>query len=172
MRKLICPILLFFSLISCKSNDVSKFVHERLGSKVEINVGFSKTDSLLIDSIIENSEYLITIPINDNVCGNCSFHLLSEIDELIEDSLGSDKTKCIAFVLNGYSELKDISSGKLSNVYLIDDKNNNYLNRNKLNDYTIYYTTFLLDHNKKIKLIGNPIYNYNVRKLYINSIGK
>ena len=170
MRKLICPILIILSLISCKNNDVSKFVNKRIGSKVEINVGYSLTDSLLIDSITKNTEYLITIPINDNACGNCSFHLLGEIDEFIEDSLDSDRIKCIAFVSKGYSELRDISSGKLSNVYLIDDVNNNYLNRNKLNDYTINYTTFLLDHNTKIRLVGNPIYNYNVRKLYCELI--
>lgn len=127
------------------------------------------TDSLLIDSISEKSDFLITIPINDILCGNCSFHLLSEMDEFI-DSIDFATINCIAFVSNGYSELRDIASGLLSNVYLIDDNKNNYLNKNQLNDYTIYYSTLLLDSNEKITIVGNPIYNYNIRQLYIKTL--
>jgi hypothetical protein len=55
---------------------------------------------------------------------------------------------------------------------LILDKNLNYINKNDLPFKNKVYQTFLLNSKNKVILIGNPIYNDKLMKLYKKEINK
>ena len=55
---------------------------------------------------------------------------------------------------------------------LIIDKKLNYLTKNDLPFKNKVYQTFLLDSNNKVILVGNPIYNKKLMKLYKQEINK
>ena len=55
---------------------------------------------------------------------------------------------------------------------LIIDPQNKYIVRNNLSIDNKMYQTFLLDSNNKVILVGNPIYNEKLMKLYKEEINK
>ena len=161
-----------FPLLSFSHNsDISRYVKRQVGKTIVINEKqIAPEDLTKIDSLTDNSEFLMVTTVRENACASCYYSLLLELDSFI-DSCRLDMMNCVVFVHENYDEYVQLSEKfELSHIFIINDPEDSYTNDNKLSRYTVDFRTFLVDKNKKIRLVGNPLVNMRVRSLYEKEI--
>jgi hypothetical protein len=173
---LITPIILIiFITVSCKRNKnltvAKKIVTEWIGKEIKFpqNTECLKTDSLVPCPDISKENYKILLYIDSLGCTSCRFRL-GEWKNIIEgtDILFSKKPDFI-FVFqpkhSGDKEIKQLLKGN-GFVYpiFLDVDNKTYALNNFPKEQE--YQCFLLDKDNKVVMVGNPVLNPAIWKLY------
>ena len=172
MKHCIISLVALVLLSACNGKtNVAKYVNRQIGRTVVIDRSHYKSeDNRLLDSLFENSLFLIFTTPREHSCTTCFFSALQEIKILI-DSCNTEKINCVVFTHENYDELLELKmTFDANHIFFINDYDDSYTIDNKLSKYTADYRTFLVNNNKKIMLVGNPIFNSKVRKLYEKEI--
>lgn len=158
-------------LLSCSSDQrVARYVRHQIGQSVIINLNHYRDDASLLDSLFDNSLLTITTTIRKSSCVSCYYSKLNELSALI-DSCYSDSINCIVFVHENYEHYMELQEMyKLPHIYIVNDDEDYYTRDNRLGKYNVDYRTFMVNASKKIVLVGNPMFNSNVRQLYAKEI--
>jgi len=161
------------TLIAACSNkvDVAKYVKQQIGKTIVIEkTHYENSDIFLLDSLFENSLFLILMTPHEKVCASCYFASLKEVNSLI-NACNTDKVNCVVFAHESYDEFLDLKDKLEANhFFIINDYDNSYTIDNKLVRYVAEYRTFLVDNERKIRLVGSPVVNESVANLYIKEI--
>jgi len=121
------------------------------------------------DTIVSTDfTYKIINYIDTNDCMSCNLKLYEW--RQLRNEIKNNRTGIIFIVhANNYDEFETLLRKNRADFLCIYDydrdiqKLNNFPNKKSLQ-------TFLLDSNNKVLLIGNPIYNEKLRKLYIKTL--
>lgn len=151
--KILFIFFLSSAMLSCKV---------KIKNSVDNNVNkyFDKIITLHSESVSTKDFKFVTFI--DGSCRYCLEEFQQWKDLICEDSTRVD------FIFYFYSE-----SEELYNIYtkeyidfpVVYDGNKKYLKDNGLDEGTIF-TSFLLDHENKVLMVGNPIKNTKVLELY------
>lgn len=177
MRPLIYIITLLLMMVSCKQSEREKltnivsewnnkeilfpsdtaFMYHNLSSLQKINMKHNKFTILnYVDSI---------------GCISCKLQLLKwdEFIYLIDSVSGGDVPCLFVFHPSSKKDLIKLLKRKRFNYPVYIDENDAF---NKLNHFptNIDFQSFLLDENSKVLVVGNPILNPHIKKLYLNII--
>ena len=154
-----------------KKMDVAKYVKQHIGKTIVLEkTNYESNDILLLDSLFENSSLMIFTTPREKACASCFFSVLKEVHSLI-DSCNTDKVNCIVFTPEHYDEYCDLKiKMEADHIFFINDYNDSYTKDNKLSKYTADYRTFLVDKERKILLVGSPLFNQRVKELYEKEI--
>ena len=60
----------------------------------------------------------------------------------------------------------------LKGLHIISDVNDTYARDNRIDKYSSFFCTYLLDANDRIIIVGDPIRKSSIRKLYNKKINK
>lgn len=172
MHRIICfsIITLFFFNVSCKPNREELIVKklEQLYSK---QITFSKYYSTVWDSTsternsMFSKEKKILVYIDSTGCTDCRIHDLRAWKNYLEDI---NHRIDLIFIF----QTKDLRAlERMVNLINLDPKNVFYDTENVFEKQNTFlkdldYTTFLLDTNNRILLIGTPLYNTALWNLY------
>ena len=172
MKKIGYTIALICVLtVSCQSPHTKDLVKECSNREIIFpsNSVFSIYGEENIGFTASNSSYKILTYIDSIGCSSCKLQLsrwkefMSEIDAI------SDKEIPFLFFLhpNNIREIKiKLKNERFDYPVCFDYKDE----LNKINKFPsdLNFQTFLLDSTNKVVLIGNPVYNYKIRQLYLN----
>jgi len=177
--KLTTSLLIFLVVISCNQGKkesekkVSRFIGDTLFLP-EISEVLYK-DSLYHEKLPLNKESKLKI--TTLFWGDCSSCIadLEGWGELFQLAKSKQEVEILFYLYTADFKFfkKSIYNDKNFHQYpLILDKELNYVDRNNLPFNDKIYQTFLLDSNNKVILVGNPIYNKKLMKLYKEEINK
>lgn len=153
----ITPILLLFCIYSCDNKtNTTDYVKKIIGLRIKFEKDMADT--------LKESKILILMP-DTGDCTTCAMQIYDwYIYKLDLDKHG---LKCdILYILND-SVILNKSIGKLMEHYKLHYKTNlnSFYSNNRIFK-KIPFTTFLIDKYNKIKLVGFPINNDKLWKLY------
>lgn len=152
--KLVCAHLLciLFFLTSCINNNNKAIqTKSRLNKKMYLP-GLKFRDGC--------QEFICVTYVNGN-CNSC-INGLDKWQKIMNQYNG-----LVEFVFYLHGDLNSEISEKLKQEYpIIMDEENEYLNKNCININNRLLQTYLLDCDYKILLIGNPVDDNNIAKLY------
>lgn len=159
--------------ISCSQSEKIFYVASLIGSRPYIFSQMKDNNNNAIDSVLEKSDMLITMGYDDNLCAECYINYLKHVDMFI-DRFGTDRLNCVVFLpLEAVESLAPFRAQEgygMSHVFFYIDSDNSYVGTNISHKYTADYHMFLLDRNRKIKVVGNPVKNNEIRRLYVKTI--
>ncbi len=179
MRKELYILFLLVCLFSCKKDEkrteAERIVKEWVGKEIVIPSGFqcciAEKDSVGCDALL-NSEYKILLYTDSSGCTTCKLRLL-EWKALIKDadSLFSFDKLSFLFVFQpkDKKELQFLFKRDNFNYPVMIDIENKMDAINQFPDKQSYQC-FLLDRNNKVLMIGNPVINPKIWKLYKEQI--
>lgn len=159
-------VLCFCQCSNKDENGLSSFIEQWQGNKIilpEIMTDIMTGDTIDIDS----SEFTIFTYIDSVGCTGCKMKLplWSEFMNSLDTITNAEVNHLVVIhspdKRNTVLELKKYSYGYP--IYL--DKSNQIDKTNEFPDDELY-RTFLLDKEKRVILVGNPIYNNNLANLY------
>lgn len=165
----ICSLLLF----SCKSNneEIKNNIQQMRSSPIIIPYGEMEcwtTDSLLKIAPWENAKIKLVHYVDSAKCSTCYLGKIIIFEEFLQLENDYHGLFCNIFIAN--PNKKDLFRLKIEHMNnrlpqtVFIDTTHAFLSRNhNIPDETIYHT-FLLDENNKIILVGNPIFNENIKK--------
>ena len=134
------------------------------GKKIIINDSIFNTYCL---TSYNNKKYRIVTSI-DGDC-SCSIEALEKWEKYkLTNKLVAKKTEVVIFITSEYDFLinEEIFKKIAPDICLIFDLNNTYVTMNKLIYKSNSLMTFLIDTTNTVKLIGNPVSNKKIKKLY------
>jgi len=146
------------------SYDFETKVNALWGKKIIINDSIFNTHCL---TRYHDKKYKIITSI-DGDC-SCSIEALEKWEKYkLTNKLVAKKTEVIIFITSEYDFLinEEIFKKIAPDICLIFDLNNTYVTMNKLTYISNNLMTFLLDSTNTVKLIGNPVSNKKIEKLY------
>lgn len=158
-------VLFSFLLYSCSEDQI---VHHLFYNRVDYEKG---KQLILRDTIVTkisvNAPIKIITYFDSLICTKCFANYLNTASRYIE-SFNSDSIVYICILQpRAIDEVQSIlNDDNTKNTYILNDITNDYLRRNGINDIPAVYTTFLLDSNDEIALIGDPLRNNEIRLLY------
>ena len=173
---LICIIISFSFCNNTSKETTEEKVTEWIGDTLYLP---ETSEILYKDSVYQNGE-----PINNNAklkiatlisgdCGSCVKDL-KRWDKFFQ-FIGSKKEAEILFYLEtsklSYFKTR-LYESTIHKYPLIIDKNFKFSDTNKLPPKDKRFQTFLLDSNNRVILVGNPVYNDKLMKLYKKEIKK
>ena len=169
-----CNVLKLFSLIaisitlqSCKDN-INGIVSSLYNKKVYFN---GKKQTLKSDTIIAGMDLYAPIKVvaylNSTLCTQCIENYLS-VSSKFMNHIGSDSVMyvCILQPRQFDSLQAFMSKNNLPRLSIVIDTDNKYRIQNSISMYNNMFTTFLLDSDNRIVLIGDPLRSNKVRDLY------
>ena len=162
-------VILLISTFSCdtKHRKVENIVEGKLFKKINLidslnmfspETGWTDGGTANIESKFAVVTYI------DGTCSSCIYEL-ERWQQYMEES--KDKNVIFLFYVNTVNIrqmeglLKDLS---FNHPVLIDNKNT-FFTANKLNDNKLYQT-FLINKEREILIVGNPVYSIDVKYLY------
>lgn len=172
MRRKIWLLLTLCPLFWACNDNLTKYVKKQIGTKLVIDeLHYKPSDLIVLDSLYKCSQLLITTTVRKDACPSCFFSLMEDMSLFI-DSCHTNKLNCLIFASSQqFEELSEILGDySLPNIFLINDSNGSYSIDNHLEKYTSDFQTFLVDRNKKIILVGNPMLSSKLKKLYYDEI--
>lgn len=170
-------IVVFLSLISCKSDSVERNMEIFYENKISFPFDrmIKKDCSLYHDSVLDRYTKLVKyVEVFD--CSDCQINHLSSFDNDTYNS-GVSKNISILYIVNiphkiDYSELYSKLCEKRirGTVYL--DTCNAFLQANPHIPDNPMFHTFVLNENDSVVLIGDPFKNKGMEDLLLKVIGK
>lgn len=169
-------LIMILCLHSCmceKESNITKLVKEWNGKEIifPTNSIFTILGKDTIDFTILNGEYKILSYIDSTGCTSCKLHLpqwklfMSEVYSLV----GTDVSFLFYFCPNSKQELLDkINSEMFCSPVCLDLQDSLNILNHFPPDYLFH--TFLLNNENRILAIGNPVYNDQIKELYLNII--
>lgn len=156
-------IIVLLTIISCTRHN--KITNEQ---KI-IEKWFDK--ELVLPLIDEVPGQRKIVSVVDGLCNPC-VSTLSSWEKYLDEFHQQDTTlKIIIYMSYVDSSMFDEIFNINQNLckYLVFDKNNDFMNINKLTNNP-RFTTFLVDQDNKVKLIGSPVQNETLKNLYLEQI--
>lgn len=178
MIRLISLLFIATLLISCKESKLDKMarlVNEWNGKIIRFPDNMRLTsyanDTVAMKYARDKLPYTILNYVDTIGCMSCKLQLPRWKEMLEEiDSTYPNKVSCLmVFYPKGKRKfIKHLRDNHFDHFVYIDEMDS----LNKINNFLHeeHFCTFLLDKNDKIVAIGNPILNYNVKKMYLNII--
>lgn len=172
------PLFIMMFLLSCKESDkekITRLMLEWQGKEVQFpsKMIFTKLGSDTVDYQIPQTEYKILVYVDSIGCTSCKLQLdkWKEFIAKLDSSTGGAVPVLFFFQSEDLHEIKYILKRDGFDLPVNLDSRDEL---NKLNHFSndLNFQTFLLDKNNRIKVIGNPIHNLNIRDLYLNTITK
>lgn len=167
-------ILLFSCTNNNKRNNIRSLVKEWQGKEIifpKDQVIFETISGDTINMIKKHKPYKILMYVDSIGCTSCKFKLSKWKKFIYEiDSISESNVLFYFFIhTNNAEELRYILKRDNFNYPICIDTNNSI---NILNNFPnkIAFQTFLLDNKNKVKIIGNPIDNINIRELYLREL--
>lgn len=173
--KTLIPILLLSLTLSCQFNrkeDLSRLVatwtnREIVFPEAAVFTTYA-TDTVAYPDVNTHPPYKVVIYADSLGCMSCKMQLdkwKSFIQEV--DALTNSQIPFLFFMdTRDISEMKHIlRRERFSHPVCIDRKSD----LNRLNHFpeNPSFHTFLLDHENRVKLIGNPVHNAAIKELYL-----
>lgn len=167
----LCFVVMVLLLACNRKTDVAKYVKHQIGRTIVIDKShYEFDDNKLLDSLFENSLLMIVTTPREGACASCFFSTLEEVFSLI-DSCNTNKVNCVVFTPENYNELLELKTEMgTDHIFFINDFGDSYTKDNELSKYTAEYRTFLIDRERKIRLVGSPLFNKRVKQLYEREI--
>lgn len=173
--------MMSLSLISCNlNNNLKKEITEFYATSIELAV-----DSLFRytynfhDSLLFDNNYKTLVVYHDSMtCGVCESRKLHFWQTLLSsiDSLNNHYPFNVLFIFTPQQDQTTSLKVMLKNVEMdypiIIDEKHLFSSQNKHIPQNPLLHTFLLNEDKKVILVGDILYNTNVRKLFLDQIGK
>ena len=156
---------------SCQSSYSEKLVKEWSNKEIKFpdNPTFTIYGEQSTDFTISGSNYKVLTYIDSIGCSSCKLNLSKWKEFMSEvDSISHQNTSFLFFLHpNNTREIKiKLKDEKFDYPMCFDNKDE--LNKRNKFPHDLNFQTFLLDSTNKVILIGNPIYNHNVRQLYLD----
>lgn len=176
VKELNLMILLAIMLFSCtesRKQEIERTTLKWLGKEVLFpsKMTFTRFATDTVNYDFSKSNYKIVVYVDSLGCTGCRLQLKKwkEFISTLDSMTNSSVSVMFVFQSKNISEIEDLllQNNFLMPIYVdIEDKMNN-LNRFPKDPR---FQTFLIDKNNRIKVIGNPISNLNINKLYIDVI--
>ena len=170
--------LLFLGMMSCNKakreteKRVTKFIGDTLTLPEKSNVLYK--DSLFQENCLFNQD--LKLKITTLLWGDCKSCIakLEKWDTLFNLTQSKQDIGILFYLYTSDFSLfrKRIYNHNVQQYPLILDKEFEYIDNNGLPFKKKVYQTFLLDSNNRVILVGNPIYNKKLMKLYKQEINK
>lgn len=170
-------ILLLLSICSCKEQAIKKEISRIIGTKVEIPEGLQ---AMLYgkDTIVDfsNSDIKMVVLYKDMLCSVCQLSQMEEWVDFLDIAYASGNAFQILFI---FSPLED----DIPKLYremristfpypIILDYNKSFISDNPEYPRDINYNIVLINSENRIIAVGNPLYNEQLKNLYISLIAK
>lgn len=173
MKHIIIILLLIFACQDKRKEEVRDLLYEWQGREIKFpkEMIFTRFVTDTVNFTIPESTHKVLVFVDSLGCTSCKLQL-HRWKEFIQhtDSITRGKVPFLFFFQS--KEMKEIR-------YLLKKENFNIpvcLDQldelNKLNHFSAdtRFQTFLLDKDNKIKVIGNPVHNPNIRELYLKEM--
>lgn len=173
--KLFGILIISLSFVCCNRNEVKKELSALMAKKITIpENGIISINGK--DTVIENyynAKYKIIVYADILGCNPCKVSKMSYWIDMIKFVNSCDETKIYFIFSVKQSELHSLKISLMS--YPIDYpviiyKNNEFSELNTHIPKAEHFHTFLLDENNQVILTGNPIYNDEIKQMYLNKI--
>ena len=170
-------ILLLLAICSCKEQAIKKEISRIIGTKVEIPEGLQ---AMLYgkDTIVDfsNSDIKMVVLYKDMLCSVCQLSQMEEWVDFLDIAYASGNAFQILFI---FSPLED----DIPKLYremristfpypIILDYNKSFISDNPEYPRDINYNIVLINSENRIIAVGNPLYNEQLKNLYISLIAK
>ena len=158
-------------LLSC-NDDLTKYVKRQVGSKLVIDKQhYESSDMIVLDSLFNTNLLLIATTVSKDTSTSYCFSVLEKVCSFI-DSCQTNNLNCIVFTPSlHYFELSELTKKhELDHIFLVNDSGECYSKDNDIENYPADFQTFLINNKRKILLVGNPIINSSLSKLYYEEI--
>lgn len=172
-------ILLFclFAITGCTKIDVIKLeyaVKHNYGREFDFSWEKNQIlpDSILYDCDIIKRQLTIVSKVSKTLCPECLVNYLVAADYYIS-TFPSNNIGFVAIVTkdNKIDELQSLLPDSiLHNVQVVQDVEDNYLKKQTIKSVEGLWNVFLLDHNHKIVLMGDPLTHESVKTLYDKTV--
>lgn len=130
------------------------------------------SNSFISREVFINRPYKIVALFEDESCAHCLVGHLEACKKYL-NTLPKDSVTYVCIVpVNEEIILSNIEEGDYSDLCVISDVDGYYSSRNKIDEYRSFYQTYLLDHNNRIILVGDPLRNAKIKELYSNKIAE
>lgn len=156
------------------NRSVNGIIRNLYGKKIDFN--WTKqtiwSDTLLDVYNWELDQTLkIVVYIDSTMCESCLYSYLSASSQFM-DKVSSDSVVYICVLQNRpMAQIqKFLLTSNISNVIVTVDIENKYLRKNNIDKYTNIITSFLLDTNNRIVLVGDPLRSNILKKMYEDKI--
>ena len=168
-------VIMCFACTSSKK-ETEKKVSQFMGDTLKLP---EKTEVLYKDSLYKKKFMLAnkaTLKIPTLLWGECHSCIadLKKWDEFYQFIKEKDNVTVLFYLYTSDLKFfrKSLYKKEIHKYPFIVDRNNRYLDNNDLPFKNKMYQTFLLDSNNRVILVGNPVYNDNLMKLYKEEINK
>lgn len=164
----------FALLMSCNdSSSIEGAVKSLYGKRIKIDwdneISITRTEGGLYET-----PYKIVAPFDEDSCTSC---FLGHLDVCIDycGKLPSDSVTYICIVPIDAEQIISTIKAEgidLKGLHIISDVNDTYARDNRIDKYSSFFCTYLLDANDRIIIVGDPIRKSSIRKLYNKKINK
>lgn len=166
--------VVFALLMSCNdSSTIEGAVKSLYGKKIKIDwdneISITQTEAGLYAT-----PYKIVAPFDEDSCTSC---FLGHLDVCIDYCSKLPRDSVTYFCIVPIDSDKIISTIKaecidLKGLHIISDVNGTYARDNRIEKYSSFFCTYLLDVNDRVILVGDPIRKSSIRKLYTKTINR
>lgn len=173
-------LLISFVIVSCSSNKIVKANIEHMKEKPVVIEEKSMTwwipDSELYNKYDSKDKYTLVVYADSAQCSSCFINRMIEWDEILVLENSDKHDVRFLFIIEpkkGESSLlkEKLTESGFKHPVLIDQKSLFQKANPQIPKESIYHT-FLLDNNNNIILVGNPLRNYDVRKLFYKRLSE
>ena len=176
MKPLLYILSIFFLLTSCKEDKKDQFarlVQEWQGKEIVFpqDMAFTRFVTEQVEYRIPDAEYKVLIYVDSTGCTSCKLQLpkWKELIAHVDSATNSNIPFIFVFQSKDDKELRYILKRDNFNRPVCIDRDSQL---DKLNKFPqdITFQTFLLDWDNKVKVIGNPVHNLEVKDLYLKQM--
>lgn len=167
IKLLLLILLIPFVYSGCKKS-LNVAIHDLYNR--EINMSWRNVyidDDMVLPDYAFNKPIKIVVYVDSTLCLSCFGSYLERVNDYML-SQNKDSVEYICVLRPRPIEiiqelLREVESSNVSIVMDVDDV---FIKKNSLEQYTDVLTSFLLDENNRVLVIGDPVRNKEVRELY------
>lgn len=171
----LCVVVVLFQLFGCSERKKHEMVvNEWMGKELEMpeSVCFMIGDGD-IESSLDYADFTIVTYVDSAGCSNCKMKLKEWSEFLNELNLFSDDVVDFRMIVNSKNKGKVKNIVRLTQfLYPVAIDDGDLFNKENNLPKKSEYQTFLLDSDNRVLVVGNPIYNPKIRKIYKDIINR
>ena len=159
----------------CESKQtIQKVLRKSYGKQINLNLPMEYVyEDTTLDAICqpELPPIKVVVYISGQLCAPCFRNYLSTTSEYV-DKFSSDSVQyiCVMYPCPIEEIQEAMDSLELSHTVVLYDREDQYLKKNSLEKYTDMLSSFLLDKNNRVVLVGDPLRSTDIQKLYTEKI--
>lgn len=167
MKKIFRSLFILVFLYSCsyKAKEVEETLYEMTRNEIDLDFNSLIQITGNTTNLLEY-EYIWLIYIPSDYCKPCWVQELKEWEKYVKKY---DRTNAISIISSkgkDYSEVKTFINNLNLNLPVYLDSTDVFKKKNNFIPEKISYHTFMIDKSKKIKIVGNPIKNEEIKELF------